>query len=338
MRMMNKLYSEYFPSVSILISTKDRRDDLIKVLDSIKELNYSNEKIEIVVVEETDNPQPIEGVKYIVIPREGRGFGYTRNIAVKNAAHDIVAFTDDDCIVEKNWLRELVKGFMDESVAGVAGGVMVKGANMIGKCEIILGFPGGGLRYIHNSGGKSHETTNLSTCNCAYRKKVFEEIGYFNENTKHSGEDYEFAQRVSRRYKCFYNPNAIVYHKPRGSIYGVFKWFIRRGNSEVSIMNIDKSYYWRHLWWLLKTSMILKLILIYFLILVLNINLLAGFLALIIIYWLFQASKYRFYYRYYPEKGIALILPAVKLVMDIGIEIGKIDSIFRWWRKKLTLN
>jgi GT2 family glycosyltransferase len=329
---MNPSYSEFLPSVSILISTKDRRYDLKNALDSIKGLDYPKEKIEIIVVEETDNPQPIDGVKYIVIPREGRGFGYTRNVAIKNASHEIVVFTDDDCIVEMDWLKTLVKGFKDEGVAGVAGGVAVKNANIIGKCEIILGFPGGGLKYIYNSMGKPHETTQLSTCNCAFRKKVFDVVGYFHEDTKHSGEDYELAQRVSRKYKCLYNPEAIVYHKPRGTLYGVFKWFIRRGNTQISVMKIDKPYFFGHLWWLLKTSIILRIILLSVLFSSLNINLSTGFSSLLIIYWVVIVFRYRFYYRYYPEIAIAFVLPAIKLTMDFGMDAGKIEGLLKYLR------
>lgn len=329
---MNPSDSEFLPSVSILISTKDRRHDLKNALDSIKRLDYPKEKIEVVVVEETDIPQSIEGVKYIVIPREGRGFGYTRNIAIKNASHDIVVFTDDDCIVERDWLRELVKGFKDEGIAGVAGGVKVKDSNIIGKCEIILGFPGGGLKYIYHSKGNIHETTQLSTCNCAYRKKIFEELGYFHEDTKHSGEDYELARRVSRKYRCLYNPKAVVYHKPRGTLSGIFKWLVRRGNTQISVMKIDKPYFLEHLWWLLKTSIILRLILLYTIFLLFNVNLFIGFSALLTAYWIIINFRCRFYYSYYPEIPIALLLPVIKLIMDAGMEVGKIEGLLRWWR------
>jgi GT2 family glycosyltransferase len=331
---MNQSNSESLPNVSILISTKDRRDDLTNVLASIKEINYPKEKIEVVVVEETDKPQPINGAKYIVIPREGRGFGYTRNVAIKNASNDIVAFTDDDCIVEREWLKELMNGFKDKEIMGVAGGVMVKDSNIIGKCEIILGFPGGGLKYIHKSGGKTQETNQLSTCNCAYRKDVFNKIGYFHEDTKHSGEDYELAQRVSQRYKCTYNPTAIVYHKPRGTLYNIFKWFVRRGNTQVSILRIDKPNFIKHLWWLLKTSLFLKLLILYIFFLLLKIDPLFGFAASVVFYWFIIDFRYRYYYNYYPEAIIAIILPLVKFIMDFGTELGKIDGILRYMKNE----
>ncbi|PJB45652.1 MAG: hypothetical protein CO106_01310, partial [Deltaproteobacteria bacterium CG_4_9_14_3_um_filter_44_9] len=94
-------------AISIAISTKDRRDDLAKLLASLERLDYPKEKIEMVVVEEADNPDPIEGVKYVFIPRLNKGYSYTRNVAVQNCSHEFIAFVDDDCIVTPSWLKGL---------------------------------------------------------------------------------------------------------------------------------------------------------------------------------------------------------------------------------------
>lgn len=161
------------PTVSILVITKDRRDELANLLSSLKKVDYPKELMEIVVVEEADSPKEIEDVKYIWIPRENKGFGYARNLTVKNANNEIVIFTDDDCIVTENWVREIIKPFPDERVLGVAGGVRIKGGGITGKCEEMLGFPGGGLKRIIESKGKIQKTNLLSTCNCAYRRSVF---------------------------------------------------------------------------------------------------------------------------------------------------------------------
>lgn len=133
------------PSISIAISTKDRRVELSNLLASINNLNYPKDNIEIVVVEEGDNPIPIEGVKYVFLPRLNKGFGFTRNIAVKNCSQNLIAFVDDDCTVTAEWLNELLK-CLDDNIAGVTGGVLVKDCNVIGYCENLLGFPAGGLK------------------------------------------------------------------------------------------------------------------------------------------------------------------------------------------------
>jgi len=224
-----------FPRVSIIVITKDRREVLGKCLESLLELEYLKERLEIVVVEEGDKPDPVDGVKYIHIPRENKGWGYARNTGIKNASHDLIAFTDDDCIVAKNWLAVLVESLSDD-VGGVTGGVLVKDCNAIGYCENVLGFPNGGLIRIHGSGGSVQDTEFLSTCNCLYRREVFNQVGDFYDEQNTRGTDRELAARATKIFKCKFVPGAVVYHKPKGSLFGIFRWFVERGRSQVMIV------------------------------------------------------------------------------------------------------
>ena len=118
--------------VSIVVISKDRRDDLEKAVDSLVRLDYPREYFEIVVVEEGDSPQPLEGVEYIFLPRRDLGLGYARNTGVRNAKGDIIAFTDDDCIVDPLWLKEILAGFEDPMVQGVAGATFAQENGLIG--------------------------------------------------------------------------------------------------------------------------------------------------------------------------------------------------------------
>ena len=341
-----------YPLVSVIIITKDRRADLKKAIKSLQELDYPRDKLEVVVVEEADKPAEVRGVKYIFIPRLNKGFGYARNIGIKNAKGEIIAFTDDDCIVEKNWLMELVKPFKDDKIMGMAGGVLVRNCSLTGYAENILGFPGGGIRRIIQSRNKIIPIKYLSTCNCAYRKKVFDEFGLFNERTKHSGEDYLFAEKVVTKYICLFNPAAIAYHKPRGSLRGVFKWFVRRGISEVlmlkEIRGVKRT---KHLLIILKNSLIVRLLVLVTLITLAGLPIIV-YPLLFLAYYFFLFFRKRFPYEIYPNFKYGVIhstesenkkcrgknsqllwlVPIVKMVMDLGMEWGRIKGLFLYWR------
>jgi len=253
--MKEKIYS-----TSIIIITKDRPEDLNNLLASIKKVDYPKDKYEIIVVEECDNPREISHVKYIFLPRKNYGYGYARNTGIKNANGEVIVFVDDDCIVNPAWLKELISTFKND-IYGVTGGVLACGKSVLGKAENSLGFPNGGKKRIFLSNGKIIETIHLSTCNCAYKKEVFEDIGLFNEALKLGGEDNEFSQRVTRKYKCVFNPNAVLCHKPRGNIYRIFLWFLRRGRAEyLCYKSSNKSQRTRLLKWWLKSALILKFI------------------------------------------------------------------------------
>ncbi len=316
------------PTVSVIITSKDKRDYLKKAIDSVKALDYPNDKFEIIVVEEGDSPQQIEGVKCVFIPRKKEiDYGYPRNLGVKNARNEIIAFVDDDCIVTKDWLKELAFSFKGD-VGGVAGGVLADGCNAIGYCETILGFTGGGLKKVVESKGKVLPTNQLSTCNCAYRKEVFEDIGYFQENTRFSGEDYDFAQRVCRKYKCLYNPNALVYHKAKENLGKIFRWFIRRGICEIYLVRMKTNKFIGYLWYNITRSLTVRFICLFLVLTYIRQNRLSVYLGLCVIYYLMIIFRYRFQWERLRNVKTLLTTPVVKLVMDLGMDWGRIIGPF----------
>ena len=314
------------PAVSVVVISKDRHDDLVKCVASLREMDYPDDRLEIVVVEEGDAPTSLDGVNYVFIPRENRGWGYARNVGIKNASHDVIAFADDDCVVTREWLSTLV-GSVREDVGGVTGGVLVKDCNAIGYCENVLGFPNGGLLRIHRSRNQVQETVNLSTCNCLYKREVFETVGYFFEAMNTRGTDTELAKRVTPRYKCLFNPRAVVYHKPRGRFSRIFKWFVARGESEVFLLSnvVNRR---EHLRYSLKRSLLIRLgvlaLVLYF----------VGpvrwrlLLALIAAYYVVILIRYSFQFRYFKRLDCLLLTPLVKLTMDVGMEVGLVRGVF----------
>jgi len=326
---------ESLPPVSILISTKGRRKLAERLLKSIKGLDYPEDKLEIVVVEETAEPKPIEGVKYITIPPENRGFAYSRNVALRNASHPLVAFTDDDCLVHPQWLRELVSAFKP-GVFGVAGAVLLTEPSLIGYCESILGFPGGGIKYLVNSDGKLKPTKYLSTCNCAYLKEKIEEVGGFKDQLPTRGTDYLLAKDVSKQYTCLYNPRAIVYHQPRGSFREIFRWFIRRGRGELTSLGLieDKKGEIIHCF---SSSLTLKILVLMLLLSILPVSFLPALIAVMIVYYSLILYRYYFGYRYYKSLGAWLLVPLVKLVMDLGTDFGRLSFLWKRPGKKESI-
>lgn len=329
--------SRGWPFVSILISTKDRREDLARALASLEVQDYPREAFEVVVVEETDRPVAPAGVRYVPIPREGRGFGFTRGVALRHARGPLVAFIDDDCEAEPSWIRELTAPFEDPAVLGVAGAVRVRGANPVGICENILGFPGGGLAYLSRAKGQLVETRHLSTCNCAYRTAVILEVGGFPEVAPFSGEDYLVGRRVSRLGRCVFTPRAVVFHKPRGTLRAVFRWFIRRGRQEVWLMRHYRDVAERGTAYLVGTSLIMRAAAAVGLSSWMGLPILAVMGALALGYGLIQNVRYRFGWEYYRAPWLLVLLPATKLVMGLGGEVGRWVEAARWAREAMRL-
>ena len=314
-------------SISVIICSKDRRALLEKAVASVRECDELGAAVEIVVVEETDEPETISGTRYVQLTREGRGFGHTRNVGVASAGGDILVFTDDDCEAHPNWLQNLVRPFAtDATIIGTAGSVHVADCGPIGYAENILGFPGGGIRYEHDAGGQPVSTTLLSTCNCAYRRSAIEAAGGFPEDAPFSGEDSLLAERVQAHGECVYVPDARVSHLARDSLGKIFHWFTRRGGSE-TLMLTEGSRSGAHAWRIVRSSWAIRMALLFAALYAWPTLWLAlPFLALG--YYGAILFRYRFALSYPDHRRAWLIVPIVKLTMDLGMEVGRFKSWF----------
>lgn len=309
------------PTVSMLIISKGRRALLSEALESVAALDYPKEKLQVVVVEATDDPLPPRGVVYIARPAETRGFGLMRNTSVQASTGEILAFTDDDVLVDPGWLRELVVPLLDHpDVAGVAGAVLPRNSTLLGLCEYVLGYPGGGLRYIHAAAGKLVETRHLSTVNCAYRRRALLEAGGFHPKATRGGEDYLLAREITKRSRCLFNPRAIVYHQPV-SLRRLFARFVNFGRGQIEILGFfdERLQFVRGM---VRTSVGLKYLGLLLLLLLARVSPL-WILGVAATHYGYLVFAHRFITPYIPRRDVLWAVPAVRLVSDLGMDCGR---------------
>jgi GT2 family glycosyltransferase len=229
---------------------------------------------------------------------------------------------DDDCEAAPAWLSSLLAPLLsDPEVLGVAGAVLVRDCTLVGYAENILGFPGGGLRYLHAAKGKIVPTRYLSTCNCAYRRDAVIRAGGFSEEARFGGEDFLLAERMATLGPCVYAPDAIVYHRPRGRLRAVFRWFMRRGESEIMLLHATTARR-SFRWYLLRSSWAMRLLLL--------MAVLAWWpqLAILlppagILYYGLILWRFRFARAYPSHRRAWWLVPIVKVTMDLGAELGR---------------
>jgi cellulose synthase/poly-beta-1,6-N-acetylglucosamine synthase-like glycosyltransferase len=314
------------PTVSVLLITRDRRALLADALKSIEGLDYPREKLQVVVLEDTNDPRPPPGVVYIARPPDTRGFGFIRNITVQASTGEILAFTDDDCVVEREWLRELVTPLLDHpDVAGVAGAVLPRNASLLGLCEYVLGYPGGGLRYIHAAAGNLMATRQLNTVNCAYRRRALLEAGGFDPRAARGGEDYLLAREVTKRHRCLFNPRAIVYHHSRGSLRGLFRRFFNFGRGEMEIRGFAREKV-PLLGLMLRGSVGLKYLGLLLFLLLADLSPLWVLPAAAAHYACLLVS-YRPLTRALPGRAVLWAVPGIRLVCDLGMDCGRAQAL-----------
>ena len=313
--------------VSIAICSRNRRKHLTELLHSLKTMT-TNYRFEIVVVEETDNPCQVEGVKYVPHDVKNYGIAYARNLALANSNGEIIVFIDDDCSIHDDWLDNLLMAFFKNSVIGVQGGVTVPAfTNAIGWAETILGFPGGGVRRVLEAKGKNQKSREISTLNCAFRRRVFDKIGGFDEKLRYGGEDYLFAKEACRHGDCLFVPTAMVSHRARGNFVEIWSWFVRRGQAEINVVQ-SRKYEKANYKAIIRGSLGIKLLLCV-LAIVLTSDFITYLLGLAILFYVIVI--YKRYYNIWKSSmapvATLVILPAIKTTMALASDWGRLKSL-----------
>lgn len=121
------------PSVTVIVCTRDRAPLLRGSLEAILNLDYPN--FDVVVVDNAaTTSETLDMVHHefpdprITLVREPvPGLSHARNAGLRKAGADIVAFTDDDVVVDKAWLREIAAGFERAPNAACVTGLVPAG-------------------------------------------------------------------------------------------------------------------------------------------------------------------------------------------------------------------
>lgn len=208
---MKYLDTEY-PFVSVVVVVLNMESTIHGCLSSLKSLSYPKEKYEIIVVDggSTDKTPTIcreFGLRYVIEKKRGRGLA--RNIGIKNAKGEIVAFIDADCMACRDWLSLHVASHSDSTIGAVTGAVVNPYLSSSSKPAILLHYEN--FAEFDASLGKRY-TYHAPTCNTSFRKCVLETVGFFDENLD-AYEDFVLSKKItSAGYRILFDPKAKAMH------------------------------------------------------------------------------------------------------------------------------
>ena len=143
-----------------------------------------------------------------------------RNIGIKAAKGEIVAFIDDDAYPDARWLENAVKYFGEPTIGALGGpGVTPPGDGFWAKCggrvyENI--FVSGNYRYRYLGGRVRKDIEDYPSCNLFVRKDVLEKIGGYRTDFW-PGEDTLLCEDIvcKAKKRIVYDPWTLVYHHRR---------------------------------------------------------------------------------------------------------------------------
>jgi glycosyltransferase involved in cell wall biosynthesis len=215
-------------TASVVICTRDRPDDLARCLASFPAQKRRPD--EVIVVDNAskdDRTRQVALAAGVTYVREDRpGLDFARNTGARTAKSEIVAYTDDDVVLHPFWLENLVAAFDMPDIVAVTGlvlpGALKTEAQYIFETE--WGF-GRGYQVRIFDERFYNETRQIGSpvwevgagASMAFRKKVFSDIGYFDERLDVGAAgcsgDSEFWYRILHfGGKCRYEPTAVAYH------------------------------------------------------------------------------------------------------------------------------
>ncbi len=208
------------PTISIIVPVRNSARTIRDLLDSLMELKYDKDKLEIVVVDVNSNDgtrKIVEEYPVMLIDEEGKGLNAARNTGIKWSKGEIVAYTDGDCVVPPDWAREIARNFVDPGVSFVGG--LVKGYEKEGLLPVYMDET-----FFQAKPGFSwrRETTDIfllqfsAGCNMAFRRYALEKINFFDERIEYGFDDLDPVEKLGNRgFRIVLDPDVVVLHKHR---------------------------------------------------------------------------------------------------------------------------
>lgn len=226
------------PKVSIIIPVKKINDYLRQeTIPAILKQVYKN--FEIIILPDKRTKEKF--AKTRIVPTWPKtGPADKRDIGVKKAKEEILAFLDDDSYPDKNWLGEAVKIFKEgDGIAGVCGPALTPSHNTLRQkasgyvWSTWLGSGGAGTYRCTISSRR--EVDDYPSVNLLVRKGDFIKVGGFDSHFW-PGEDTKLCLDLTKKLKkkIVYDPKVLVYHHRR-AIFGphlkqISRYAIHRGH------------------------------------------------------------------------------------------------------------
>jgi glycosyltransferase involved in cell wall biosynthesis len=225
-----------YPSISIGIITRNRADLLEKCLSNLLKQNIKPEAVIIVNNNSTDNTEKIInkyiGVLNIKSYNENKiGIPFARNKVLEKCTSEILAFTDDDCLPPKQWLRNILKSHLKNPQATVIQGRTLP-LNERSLKSILFR-----TNYEYWIWKNLYDKNLLSVCdtnNISLKLKNIQQLKIRFSTSLSRGSDVDFAKKVIKKGgQILYDKKIKNFHAMRGSWMAFYYQRFKMGRAQI---------------------------------------------------------------------------------------------------------
>lgn len=262
------------PSISVVIATHRRPDDVRRCLSSLTEVTYP--RWDILVVDQSDDARTqaiafgfareLPHLRFLKIAEVG--LARARNIGIERTTGEIIAFLDDDCTVGPDWLTRVAAAFARQTDAAIAFGTVrdalrtpdyVTPSFEFTTEQMLRGRPS--FRYLRGMGASMY-----------VRRTEQRHIGPFDTHLGvgarfPGGEDRDYAYRcLALGYGVVQTPSIVVQHfgardRASGAVNRLFHGYtfsegaqimkaVRCGDPTAALLMVERlSYHLAHVYW-----------------------------------------------------------------------------------------
>lgn len=219
---------------SVIVCTRNGRGRIGGCLRALRELRGM--PYEVVVVDDGSDDGTGDYVEAAfpeakLLRLEPGGLSAARNAGAEAATGEVLAFTDDDCEPDADWLVELSR-VLAEGWSAV-GGPNLAPEPQDTRAAVVAAAPGAASHVMIDD----REAEHVPGCNLAVRAEAFHAIGGFDVRFHTAGDDVDFCWRLrDAGMRIGFAPNAWVWHHRRPCLVGYLRQQVGYGRAEAMLM------------------------------------------------------------------------------------------------------
>ncbi len=215
--------------ISLILPTHNRLPMLQQTIASVLTQRYPHDRFEIIVINDgssdgttewlQEQPATLDGITFRSFTTQQGGVCKARNQGIAHAGGALIAFIDDDCIADPDWLMQLVKRMGEQNNVGVGGRIIARESdNVISRfCSFI--------HYNECAMSVDEPLWFLNTANMLIQRSTLYQAGLFDETFRYVGaDDQDLSDRLRKNKVAFLPcPTAIVHHLNKDTLRGIHR-------------------------------------------------------------------------------------------------------------------